>query len=42
MINRLRDIAGRAQIAFVWLAAVAIGTLVYFFPIARLLDDLAG
>jgi hypothetical protein len=36
-----KDIAGRAQIAFVWLQAVAIGTVVYFFPLARLLDSLA-
>jgi hypothetical protein len=41
MIDWLRDIAGRAQIAFVRPAAVAIGTAVYFFPLARLLDSLA-
>jgi hypothetical protein len=41
MLNRLREIANRAQIAFVWLVAVAIGAMVYFFPIARLLDSLA-
>jgi hypothetical protein len=35
-----RKNAGWAQIAVAWLAAVAIGIVIYFFPIARLLDSL--
>ena len=34
------EIAGRSQLALVWLAAVAIGVVIYFFPIARLLESL--
>ena len=30
------------QIALAWLGTVMIGTLIYFFPIARLLYNLAG
>jgi hypothetical protein len=29
------------QMAFVWIVTVAIGVLVYFYPISRLLDGLS-
>ena len=41
MTSLVQEITGRAQIAFAWLVTVAIGTAIYFFPIARLLDSLA-
>ena len=41
MMIWLYEIAGRSQLALVWLAAVAIGAVIYFFPIARLLESLA-
>jgi len=41
MMSWLQNIADRAQLALVWLVAVAIGSVIYFFPIARLLDSLA-
>ncbi len=41
MMRWLQNIADRAQLALVWLVAVAIGSVIYFFPIARLLDSLA-
>ncbi len=40
-MDRLREFTGHAQIAFVWLAAVAVATVIYFLPVARLLDSLA-
>jgi hypothetical protein len=39
-MNWLEEFAGQAPLALVWLAAVAIGLLVYVFPLARLLDSL--
>jgi hypothetical protein len=36
----LGGFAGRTPLALVWLAAVAVGFLVYVFPLARLLDSL--
>jgi hypothetical protein len=41
MMSWLYEIAGRSQSAFMWLAAVAIGAVIYFFPIARLFESLA-
>ena len=38
----LYEIAGRSQLALMWLVAVAIGAVIYFFPIARLLESLGG
>jgi hypothetical protein len=40
MLKRVRENAGWAQIVVAWLAAVAIGIVIYFFPIARLLASL--
>jgi hypothetical protein len=41
MMNWLCEIAGRSQLAIMWLATVAIGAVIYFFPIAQLLESLA-
>jgi hypothetical protein len=41
MMSWLYEIAGRSQLALMWLVAVAIGAVIYFFPIARLLESLA-
>jgi hypothetical protein len=35
------EVADRAPLALVWLAAAAIGFLIYFVPIVGLLDGLA-
>jgi hypothetical protein len=40
-MNWLQDIAGRSQVALIWLAAVAIGAVIYFVPIGRLFQGLA-
>jgi hypothetical protein len=40
-MNWLHDIASRSQLVLVWLAAAAIGAMIYFMPIARLLESLA-
>lgn len=40
LMNWLDEVAGRAPLALVWLAAVAIGLLIYAFPTARILDSL--
>lgn len=40
LMNWLEEVAGRVPLALVWLAAVAIGLLIYAFPIARILDSL--
>jgi hypothetical protein len=41
MMSWLNEIAGRSRLAIIWLAVVAIGAVIYFFPIARLLESLA-
>jgi hypothetical protein len=41
MISWVQEIAGWAPIANAWLVTAAVGTAIYFFPIARLLDSLA-
>ena len=41
MISWVQEIAGWAPIAYAWLVTAAVGTTIYFFPIARLLDSLA-
>jgi hypothetical protein len=41
MISLVQEIAGWAPIAYAWLVTTAVGTTIYFFPIARLLDSLA-
>jgi hypothetical protein len=41
MINCVQEIDGWAPIAFAWLVMAAVGTTIYFFPIARMLDSLA-
>jgi hypothetical protein len=40
-MNWLEEAADRAPLALVWLAAVAVGFLIYFVPIVGLLDSLA-
>ena len=40
LMNWLEDCAGRAPLALVWLAAVAVGLLIYVVPLARILDSL--
>jgi len=40
MMSWLQQIAGRSQLAVMWLAAVAIGAVIYFLPIARVLQVL--
>jgi hypothetical protein len=40
LLKWVRENAGWAQIAVAWLVAVTIGIVIYFFPIARLLDSL--
>jgi len=40
-MNWLHEIAGRSRLALIWLAAAAIGAVIHFVPIARLLDSLA-
>ena len=42
MITWVQEIAGWAPIAVAWLMTAAISTAIYFLPIARLLDNLAG
>ena len=42
MINWAQEIAGWAPIAIAWLVAAAFGTAIHFFPMARLIDSLAG
>ncbi len=39
-MNRLREFTSEAQIAFVWLATVGVATVIYFFPVGRLLASL--
>ena len=39
-ISWVQEIAGWAPIAYAWLVTTAVGTTIYFFPIARLLDSL--
>jgi hypothetical protein len=41
MINWLQEMAGWAPITFAWLVTASVGTTIYFFPIARMLDSLA-
>jgi hypothetical protein len=41
MINWVQEIAAWAPITFAWLVTAAVGTTIYFFPIARMLDSLA-
>ena len=41
MMSWLQEIAGRSQLAAVWLVAVVIGFAIYFLPAARLLENLA-
>jgi hypothetical protein len=41
MMRWLEEVADQAPLALIWLAAAAIGFLVYFVPVARLLDSLA-
>jgi hypothetical protein len=41
MISWVQEIAGWAPIAYAGLVTTAVGTTIYFFPIARLLDSLA-
>ena len=40
-MNWLQQIAGRSQLAVMWLAGVAIGAVIYFLPLARVLQSLA-
>jgi hypothetical protein len=40
-MNWLEEVADRAPLALVWLAAAAVGFLIYFVPMAGLLDSLA-
>ena len=41
MISWVQEITGWTPIAYAWLLTTAVGTTIYFFPIARLLDSLA-
>jgi hypothetical protein len=40
LLKWVQENAGWARIAAAWLAAVIIGIVIYFFPIARLLNSL--
>jgi hypothetical protein len=41
MMSWQQELAGRSPLAIMWLAAVAIGAVIYFFPMAHLLETLA-